>query len=93
MKRHLTIGAVAVGLVLSSCGGADKNATTNSAPSDTIEPPTESTPPPSAPGELPPEFLACMAEQGFDIEQGADIHSAPQRVLQRCFGALHGGTP
>lgn len=94
MKRHITIGAVMIGLVLSSCGGDDEKAIATPAPRDTVETPSESAPPPSAAGALPLEFLECMADQGFDISS-SDIHSAPPQVLQACFGSLHqgGGTP
>src|SRR5918992_3264735 len=46
--------------------------------------------PPSA-GQLPPQFMKCMADQGFPIESPDQIHSAPQTILQAFFGALHGG--
>ena len=85
MKRLATIGAVAIGIALSSCGGDDQEDAARPTPTDT---PTA----PSAPSGLPPEFLRCMADQGYDVEQGADIHSAPMELLQRCFGSLH-GTP
>jgi hypothetical protein len=45
--------------------------------------------PPSEPGSLPPEFVDCMAEQGFDIDSLDDMHSAPPQVLQACIGSLH----
>jgi hypothetical protein len=96
MKRHATIGAVVIGLTLSSCGGDDDNkATTSPAPPDTVETPSESAPPAAEPGALPPEFQECMAEQGFAVSSLDDIHSAPQQMLQRCFASLHqgGGTP
>jgi hypothetical protein len=88
MKRPATIGALLIGLALSSCGGDGDKATTSPAPT-----PSASAPAPSAPSGLPPEFLQCMADNGYDVEQGVDIHSAPMELLQRCFGALHGGTP
>jgi hypothetical protein len=78
MKRVATIVALVIGLALSSCGGSDDDAA-RPAPTAT---PSES--------GLPPEFLQCMADNGYDVEQGADIHSAPQELLQECFGALHG---
>jgi hypothetical protein len=80
MKRVATI--LGIGLALSSCGGGDDKETARPAPTAT-------------PGEsaLPAEFLQCMADNGYDVEQGADIHSAPMELLQECFGALHGGTP
>jgi hypothetical protein len=92
MKRAAT-AAVLIALALSGCGGDDKNKTARPAPTDTPEAPSQTAPAPSAPSDLPPEFLECMAEQGYDVEQGADIHSAPMELLETCFGALHGGTP
>jgi hypothetical protein len=82
-----------IGLVLSSCGGGDDTDTARPAPRATPAAPSESTPGPSAPSGLPPEFLECTADQGYDVEQGADIDSAPTELLERCFGSLHGGTP
>jgi hypothetical protein len=95
VKRSVSIAAVVIGLALSSCGGDDKKATTSPAPPDTAETPSESAPPASSPGALPPEFVACMADQGFDISSADDIHSAPTQMLQACFGSLHegGGAP
>lgn len=89
MRRLVAIGAVAVGLVLSSCGGDDEETTTTTAPSSGFQPPSGGATPPSAPGALPPEFVECMDEQGYDVQSSADIHSAPQQVLQVCFGTLH----
>jgi hypothetical protein len=83
MTRLVAIAAVVLGLALSSCGGDDEPETARPAPT-----PGETAP---APSGLPPEFLECMAEQGYDVDQGADIHSAPMELLQRCFGSLHGG--
>jgi hypothetical protein len=85
MKRYLPIAAVLAGLALPACGGAD-DATTEPAPREAVE-----TPPPSAAGQLPPEFLECMADQGFAISSPDEVHSAPQQVLQACFGVLHQG--
>jgi hypothetical protein len=91
MKRCARIGAVALGLALSACGGDD----TSPPPRDSVETPSESTPVPSALGALPPAFLKCMAGRGFDVSSSEDIHSAPPEVLQVCFGSLHegGGAP
>jgi hypothetical protein len=87
MRRITAIGALVIGLVVPGCGGGDdEGETARPAPSAT---PGESAPTPSG---LPPEFLECMAAQGYDVEQGADIHSAPMELLQRCFGSLHGGS-
>jgi hypothetical protein len=43
----------------------------------------------STPGDLPPEFVTCMAANGFEITSSAEIHSAPPQVLQECFGSNH----
>jgi hypothetical protein len=96
MKRLLTLGIVLIPLVVVialvvSSGGGDEENTSRPAPSNGVEAPSEGTTPPSAPGQLPPEFVECMADQGFDIESSADIHSAPPQVLQQCFGSLHQG--
>jgi hypothetical protein len=93
MKRLATIGAVVIGLALSSCGGDDQEEASRPTPTDTPAGATESAPAPSTPSGLPPEFVQCMADNGYDVEQGADIHSAPRELLQRCFGSLHGETP
>ena len=96
MKHYGTIGAVVIGLALSSCGGdGDDKATTDPATRDSVETPSRSAPPASALGALPPEFVKCMADRGFDVSSADDIHSAPQEVLQVCFGSIHegGGAP
>jgi hypothetical protein len=95
MKCYLSIGAVVIALGLSSCGGDDDKATTTPAPPDAVETPNESAPPPSGAAALPPEFVECMADQGFDVSSADDIHSAPTQMLQACFGSLHegGGAP
>ena len=91
MKRLVTIGAVAIGLVLSSCGagGDDEDATTTPAPP--VEAPSGRATPPNDPGALPPKFVQCMSKQGYEVNASADIHSAPQQLLQACFGSLHQG--
>jgi len=93
MSRLVTIGAVVIGLGLSSCGGDDGEATTS--PEPPAEAPSGGATPPSDRGALPPEFVECMADQGFDVKSPAEVHSAPQQVLQTCFGSLHrgGGAP
>jgi PBP1b-binding outer membrane lipoprotein LpoB len=93
----IAVALVALALVLAACGGEDDpEASTSPAPPQDVDTATE-TAPPSAPsaGQLPAEFIDCMAEQGFKIESSADVHSAPAQVLQACFGALHqgGGAP
>lgn len=90
MKRLVAIGALVIGLGLAGCAGEDEEkATTTSAPP--VDAPSGSAPPPSDPSALPPEFVDCMAAKGYKVKSSADIHSAPQQVLQACFGALHGG--
>jgi hypothetical protein len=89
MRRPVAIGIVMIGLFVAGCGGGDDSATAEPAP-ETATPSST----PSVSG-LPPEFVACMAEQGYAIESADDVHAAPQAVLQVCFGALHesGGAP
>lgn len=88
---------VALALLVGACGGGDDEVDNPPA-----TPPASETPfggggatPPGATGQLPPEFIECMADQGFDIESPDEVHSAPQQALQACFGSLHsgGGTP
>ena len=74
----VALGLVALALVLAACGGGDDGED------------KKATPPPSGDlGALPPGFVECMAEQGYEIKSSADIHSAPPEVLQGCFGAAH----
>jgi hypothetical protein len=49
--------------------------------------------PPSPSGQLPPEFVECMADQGIDVESSPDAMHSPeaQEALQACFGSLHSG--
>jgi hypothetical protein len=86
MKRRATIGALLV--ALSGCGGDSEGATTTPPPTATPEAPARTTPDPNA---LPPEFLECLAEQGYELSPSDDIHSAPPHVLQTCFESLHQG--
>lgn len=92
MRRPGTV-LVAFALTLAACGGSDDEKATTS-PSTSATPDAGGTPQ-SAPGGLPPRFVKCMADQGFDIRSPADIHSAPQEAFQACLGSLHqgGGTP
>jgi hypothetical protein len=89
MNRQITVGAVLIGLVLASCSGDDEEPTRDPAPPDRVETTNRGATPPSDVGALPPEFVKCMADNGFTIKSSDDVHSAPPQVLQACFGAIH----
>jgi hypothetical protein len=74
----VALALAALILILAGCGGGGEERPTSPAP-------------PNASSTLPPAFVECMADRGFEIESPADIHSAPPQVLQACFGALHQG--
>jgi hypothetical protein len=97
MRRHravISVALVLVALVAIVVGGialaGDDGEGTTTSPAPTEAPAGRATPP-NAPGQLPPEFVQCMADQGFDINSADEIHSAPPQVLQACFGSLHQG--
>jgi hypothetical protein len=70
--------------------GADDDGTSSTPlPSGDVEAPSGSPPSAGDLGALPPGFVGCMAQQGYEIQSSADIHSAPPDVLQACFGAAH----
>ncbi len=88
--------AVALGLLVGACGGDDDgDDDTRTSPPASQTPFGGGGPPPTSPSRLPPEFVKCMKDRGYEIKSSDDIHSAPPQVLQACFGALHqgGGTP
>lgn len=85
----VVIAIVLGGIALA--GGGDEETTTNPGPRDGVEAPTDTTAPPSDPSGLPPDFVKCMAEQGFEVSSPDDIHAAPPQVLQTCFATLHQG--
>jgi hypothetical protein len=90
MTRVRTVTALALALLallLAACGGGDDEETTTTSP-PASEAPSGSAAPPGL-GALPPGFVECMADQGYEVESSADIHSAPAEVLQGCFGAAH----
>ena len=98
MSRATTLGAAALALVLlvvvvllvSTGGEEDSSPSASSpAPSEELDSPSASPPPSGDLGALPPGFVECMSEQGYEITSTADIHSAPPSVLQTCFGAGH----
>jgi hypothetical protein len=80
----LALALTALALTLAACGGDDDEATTTP-----TAPPASGTPPSGDLGDLPPGFVECMRQQGYEISSSADIHSAPPEVLQACFGAAH----
>jgi hypothetical protein len=86
------VALVSVVLIVAASGGGDgDDPATSPAPSDA---PNGGATPPS-PGGLPPGLAECYADQGYELESPADIHSAPQEVVEECFDALHqgGGAP
>jgi hypothetical protein len=87
----ISITLALIVLILAGCGGGDDDDPTTASPTpDRVEAPEEAAPPADAPSDLPPEFVDCMADQGYDIGSSAEIHSAPQEALQACFSSLHG---
>jgi hypothetical protein len=95
MSRRVALAAGAMALVvlvvvvLVLSAGGDNGASSSPAPSGDLEAPSDSAPPSGDLGALPPGFVKCMAEQGYEITSSADIHSAPPEVLQGCFGSSH----
>ena len=86
------VTAGVLGLTVAGCGGndgGDDAATT--APPAAQRPLGGDGKPPSTSGQLPPAFVKCMADQGFEVRSSAEVHSASQGALQACFGALHEG--
>ena len=96
MRRWQLLSAivtvVAPALLIAACGGGDDGDDKPPAPPPAAEtPPGDGGAPPPSAGQLPPEFMQCMADQGYPIESPDQVHSAPQEILQACFGSLHGG--
>ena len=91
MKRWSLLAVLALAFAMGACGGDEADDAPQAKPrtSDTPSGGGGGTPPST--GQLPPEFMKCMADQGFPIESPAEVHSAPQQVLEACFGALHEG--
>ena len=102
--RTLTALALSsAALALTACGGDDEERATTTgeeAPAVTTPAPTTPAPPsgfvpphggggPSGSGALPPKFVECMADRGYEIESPADLNSVPQQAVQACFTSLH----
>jgi hypothetical protein len=91
-RRLMSVLLIVVSVAIGACGGDDDNdAARSPTPSNTPSSPPPTATPGGSAGDLPPAFVQCMADQGFDVSSSADIHSAPPEVLQLCFGTLHGG--
>jgi hypothetical protein len=87
-RRLLTILiAVLLALAVTACGGGDETGTTSAPASQS---PLGGGTAPSATRQLPPAFVQCMADQGYDVQPSDDIHSLPPEALQQCFGTVHG---
>jgi hypothetical protein len=78
------ITIVAGGIALA--GGDGQDTSTSPASNEST---TAGASPRSGPGALPPAFVECMAEQGFDIDSLDQMHAAPPQALQACVGSLH----
>ncbi len=96
MRRWLLVSAivtvVALALLIAACsGGDDGDDNPPAAPPASEAPPADGGATPPTAGQLPPEFMRCMADQGFPIESPDEVHSAPLEILPACFGSLHGG--
>jgi hypothetical protein len=89
MRRRGAVLAVALALVAPSACSDDDDGDASTSPA-AREAPNESAAPPSS-GGLPPELLECFAENGFELQSPAEIHSAPPELVQECFSALHQG--
>jgi hypothetical protein len=88
LKKLTLLPVALVALGIAGCGGGNGD----DRPRDRVEAPGETTRDTTgAPDALPPEFVKCMAERGYQIESSADIHSAPANVVQACFEAAHQG--
>jgi hypothetical protein len=85
------VAMVALALLIGACSGDDGDDNSPASPPASVAPPGDGGAAPPSAGQLPPEFMQCMADQGFPIESPDDVHSAPQAILQACFGAFHGG--
>jgi hypothetical protein len=88
-RRALALALAMAAASLAACGGGDDEAETTTTPPAPAAPSGGATAP--SPSALPPQILECFADAGYEITSPAEIHSAPQEVVQRCFSSLHGG--
>jgi len=92
------IAIVVVGIAVAGGGDDDGESSTSPAPAAA---PSEGAAPPDVASQLPPGIAECLADQGVDIPEGADLNelfhggAIPPQVLAACFQALHqgGGAP
>ena len=89
----VAMALVAVALLLGACGGDDEEETTTS-PAPAAEAPSAPSGSSAAPSldKFPPEFLACLEDQGIDLESVTDVSAvihSPEG--NQCFDVLHGG--
>jgi hypothetical protein len=88
IRAGATLALLSLVLLLAACGDDGDEDTTTTTTTPAAQAPSAEPPPGGVEG-LPPEFVECMAEQGYTVESSADIHSAPPGVLQSCFGSAH----
>jgi hypothetical protein len=92
------IAIVVVGIAAAGGGGDDGESSTSPAPAAA---PSDGAVAPDVASQLPPGIAECLADQGVEIPEGADINeifhgdAVPPQVLNQCFAVLHqgGGSP
>jgi hypothetical protein len=84
LKKLACLLLALVALGIAGCGGGNGE----EGPRDGVEAPGATT---TGLDSLPPEFVKCMADRGYEIESSADIHLAPSNVVQACFESVHQG--
>lgn len=89
MRRLPAALLTAVALLVGACGGDDKDANPTTTPPASETPSGDSGATPPSGAQLPPQFIECMAAQGYAIESPDEIHSVPQQAFQACLGSLH----
>ena len=84
----LGLALVALALTLAACGGGDDEDPATS-PTPTEAPNGDAAPP--NPSALPPGIAECLADEGYELADPAELHSVPEQALEACFNALHQG--